>query len=117
MASVQQVVLCAAASLFVVLPVCYLLRRFPAPATPLAAQLVAAAAYGAALLVTALVPLDVYTSNQGGNAASQARDARSALQAVAVAWNLAYWSAVGATIVLPLVQVRSSASRVSSLPL
>jgi len=110
MASVQQVALCAAASLFVVLPVAYLLHRFPAPGTPLAAQFVAAAAYGAALLVTALVPLDVYTSNQGGKPASQARDARNALQAVAVAWNLAYWSAVGATVVLPLVQVRSCPS-------
>ena len=110
----QQLALGAAASLFVVLPVGYLLRRFPAPGTPLGAQLVAAAAYASALLVTALVPLDVYLllpapSRDGEKAASQARDA------LAVAWNLAYWTAVGATVVLPLVQVRSVASLAACL--
>ena len=109
----NQLALCAGAALFVIVPVTYLLRRFPAPGTPLVAQLVAAAAYAAALLVAALAPLDVYLmtacasrSHGDERAASQARC--DALGPLAVAWNVAYWTAVGATVVLPFVQVCTS---------
>ena len=94
----------AAALLFVVLPCAYLLRRYPAPATPLGAQLCAFAAYGAALMCTALVPLDMLWLYQ-----ANARPVEAVLRAkagLAVAWNCAYFAAVAATVLLPLVQVR-----------
>ena len=110
----SQLALCAGAALFVIVPVTYLLRRFPAPGTPLVAQLVAAAAYAAALLVAALAPLDVYlmtacaSSSHGDERAASQAARCDALGPLAVAWNVAYWTAVGATVVLPFVQVRTS---------
>lgn len=96
--------------------VLYLLRRFPAPRTPLAALLAAGASFAAALSVTLLVPLDVYWlyspgsgpggPGAGGIATHPAPSALAARAQLAVAWAAAYWFAVAATVALPLMQVR-----------
>jgi hypothetical protein len=91
----------------------HLLRRYPAPDTPLAALLATALSFAAAISVTLLVPLDVYWlyapgGTGPGGVAAASWEALRARARLAVAWNVAYWASVAATVVLPLLQARAA---------
>jgi hypothetical protein len=92
--------------------VAYLLRRFPVPGTSRYALAAVGVAFAAALSVTLLVPLDMYWlyapggTGAGGVMQHPSKEASSARHALAIAWNLSYWSTVAATVLLPLLQVR-----------
>ena len=97
----QSLALGAVASIVVLLPVAWLLRRFPARGTPLGARLVAGAAYASALLVTVLAPVDMvllYPSEGAGRAEARRR--------LGSAWVSAYTATSFFVVVLPLVQAR-----------
>lgn len=98
---VHSLALGVVASIVVGLPVAWLLRRFPAPGTPLGARLIAGAAYACALLVAVLAPVDMvmlYPSQGAGRAEARGR--------LGSAWVVAYTASSFFVVVLPLVQVR-----------